>query len=150
MTELLPGHSTIELLLTDEFSREITALGFILPEELLNEQAVVASESYITLEEHYDAISLHLDHCGYFYKHSEAIQNSDRRLEVNQGLLLYAAQRWYEAKNYADCLRTLHVLHEDIIHSNALEHLHIVTDLIVAITDEYSAAVFARTNSITS
>lgn len=146
MTEMLTGPHTLESHLQKQFSYEVTTLGFILPDELASERDIVTSGFYTTSEEYYDAISLHLDHCGYFYQHSETIQNSDRRLEVNQGLLLYAAQLWYTARDYSDCLTTLHYLRADIVHSDNLQHLPFVTDTIVTVTDEYSAAVFARSN----
>ncbi len=123
-------------------------LGFILPDELVEERETVMSGFYETNEGYIDAISAHLDHCGYFYQHSELIQNSDRRLEINQGLLLYAAQLWYSASDYSDCLTTLHFLRDDIIHSHNLHHLPFVVETIAKITDEYSAAVFARSNPL--
>ena len=144
MTELVASNYENCPIMPVTFLDSVADFGFNLPQELrIERETTFASFPQASLQL-IDAVSDHLDRCGRFYNLSEEIQNSDRRLEINQGLLLYSAELWYETKSYHICLTTLSVLKEDILRSRDMKHLALVTTITERITDEYATTFFEQ------
>lgn len=144
MTEIIGSCYDDTPVILSNFLEHVADFGFIVPQELQIKRDEILSSLSITPEQLSDAISDHLEQCGRYYDYSQDIQNSERRLEINQGLLLYAAELWYTIKNYPTCLATLRVLKDDIMHSRDMTHLVVVASITEEVMGEYAALVYKR------